>query len=90
MRKFRLKEQAFGDFLTELGNAFPSRGARIKKKQSQSEKMDGADGRGNPVLLFGSDDLASTLCCTELEEQCSCGIGGWRSPVEVPTGVPKA
>ena len=36
-----------------------------KKKQSQSEKMDRVDGRVNPVLLFGSDDFASTLCCTE-------------------------
>ena len=52
--------------------------------------MDGAEGRVNLVLLFGSADLASTLCCTELEEQYSCDMSGWRAPVEVPTGVPKA
>ena len=43
MRKFRLKEQAFGDFLTELGNAFQSRGARLEK-ETEPEREDGRSG----------------------------------------------
>ena len=43
IRKFRLKEQAFGDFLTELGNAFQSRGAQLEK-ETEPEREDGRSG----------------------------------------------